>query len=77
MGGIKMNLSVSARLGWFGALAVLFSALIGLEGYLSTRTVGQQVDALIRIQTAVRNQMEADMMHDAVRADVIALRYCG
>ncbi|PWB32533.1 methyl-accepting chemotaxis protein [Pseudomonas sp. SDI] len=54
-------------------LISLFAALllggIGLQGYATTATALSQNETSI---SAMRNHMEADMMHDAIRADVLA-----
>ena len=52
-----------------GVVAVLIMGLIGLMGHdQSHKSVSDLLDSL----SVTRNQMEADMMHDAVRGDVLS-----
>ena len=56
-----------------GAIAACL--LVGLVGANGTWTLGSSVDRLLDSQSAVRRQTEADMMHDAIRADVLGALY--
>jgi len=52
-----------------GVLMVLVMGSVGLMGHSAAQT---SVDDLLVSLSATRNQMEADMMHDAIRSDVFA-----
>ncbi len=54
------------------AAAGALLALIGGTGYASLSTAARAADDMKRSATAVRIEMDADMMHDATRADVLA-----
>jgi methyl-accepting chemotaxis protein len=66
-----MKISISGRLVAIGVGAVLATSLVGLTGYSAIR---QNAAALQEVLTAGQAQlsfMRGDMMHDAVRADVL------
>ncbi|PTU70228.1 methyl-accepting chemotaxis protein [Chromobacterium haemolyticum] len=64
---IRMQLQLLA----FGV--VVSCLLIGAVGYQSTVHLVRSINELLDSQGAVRRQMDADMMHDAVHGDVLAL----
>jgi len=58
-----------------GVIAIVALAVVSALGVWGTREAARGTAAISLIGTAVKNQMEADMMHDALRADVlVALR---
>ena len=50
---------------------------IGLTGYLAVSRMDAAGSAIVASGSALRHQMEADMMHDALRADVLAALLAG
>ncbi|STR45057.1 methyl-accepting chemotaxis protein [Iodobacter fluviatilis] len=56
-------------MGLSGVAAVLIMGFIGLNGQNSSRN---SVEDLLGGLSVLRNQMEADMMHDAIRGDVLS-----
>lgn len=69
------NFSVKARLFGAGALALAGLLVTGGAGYVGLTQSNAGLDASITATSAVLNQKHADMMHDALRADVLyALR---
>ncbi|MEJ2794004.1 methyl-accepting chemotaxis protein [Iodobacter sp. LRB] len=56
-------------MGLSGVAAVLIMGFIGLSGQNSSR---DSVNDLLGGQSIMRNHMEADMMHDAIRGDVLS-----
>jgi len=75
--GLIKNFSVPARLHTSGALAMaglLATSVAGYEG-LTQSNVG--LDAAIGSTSAVLYQKDADMMHDALRADVLMAMLIG
>jgi len=71
------NLLIRTRLIGFCLLGILLAALIGLVGYWSgEKQNGALADVAINF-SALRNHLESDMMHDALRADVLAALRAG
>ncbi|MGQ0610830.1 MAG: methyl-accepting chemotaxis protein [Paracoccaceae bacterium] len=69
------NFSVRARLFGAGALALAGLMVTGGAGYVGLTQSNDGLAASITATTAVLNQKHADMMHDALRGDVLyALR---
>src|SRR5689334_14639412 len=62
--GVKLAALVAA-----GAVALAAFAFIAVRALQDT---GTRVDALLTSNEAVARVLEADMMHDAVRADVLS-----
>ena len=56
----------------FAASIILFTVLSGATGYSVAYRLVQSMDDNQVSTEALRNQMQADMMHDALRADVLA-----
>ncbi|MDX2118199.1 MAG: methyl-accepting chemotaxis protein [Planctomycetota bacterium] len=67
-----MSLSIKKSLFILTAIGPVFAAAIGVAGLVGLHEVEQQTDALGITTSALRNHMECDMMHDALRADVLA-----
>ncbi len=58
-----------------GVIALIALAAVSALGVWGTREAAKGSAQINTISTAIRNHMEADMMHDALRADVLyALR---
>lgn len=71
-----MFLSIKSRLALFSALSLVGVALSGGAGLYELRNIRGELDKAGIAASAIRNQLEADMMHDALRADVLmALRW--
>jgi len=56
-------------------LAILFCVALGATGLLGSRNIAGEVGLLLNTQKMIRQQTEADMMHDAVRSDVLSALY--
>lgn len=67
-----MTLTVRVKLLGLAALAVGFVFGVGTIGYVHLGRASETAQRLIVSAAAVRNQIEADMMHDALRGDVFA-----
>jgi len=67
-----MSLSIKQSLFILTAVGPVFAAAIGIAGFTGLHRVEEQTDALGITTSALRNHMECDMMHDALRADVLA-----
>ncbi|WP_255991553.1 methyl-accepting chemotaxis protein [Chitinolyticbacter albus] len=70
-----MTLSIRSRLIAFGLLATVLVFAAGLIGLLAIRHLSVGIADGGVSMSAVRNQGEADMMHDAIRADVLAMAH--
>ncbi|NNG23549.1 methyl-accepting chemotaxis protein [Telluria aromaticivorans] len=67
-----MKLSIKHQLRLSYVVTLVFCSLVGLIGYLSVQSLDRSMDAISVNGSALRDQMQADMMHDALRADVLA-----
>ncbi|UXY15018.1 methyl-accepting chemotaxis protein [Chitiniphilus purpureus] len=69
---MPLSLTIRSRVIAFGCLATLLLLLLGLIGLISIRALNEGIEAGMISVSAVRNQGDADMMHDAIRADVLS-----
>jgi methyl-accepting chemotaxis protein len=69
--GLIKNFSIPARLHTAGFLALIGVAVTCYSGYHGLQTSSEGLKASITATAAVMNQKQADMMHDALRADVL------
>src|SRR5688572_29208775 len=68
-------LSIRKKFFGFGGLMAAVALIIGAIGYWGITRQGQELDGVVVTSLALRNHLESDMMHDALRADVVgALR---
>ncbi len=68
---MTMNLSIRTRLFAISVFAVAMLLLIAVLAYVGLKRSNAGLDNSITATTAVLNQKQADMMHDALRADVL------
>jgi methyl-accepting chemotaxis protein len=68
-------LTVKLQLILLTALIVASLLLVGGTGYLGTAKQGETLFDMDIKTSAVKDQMEADMMHDAIRSDVMTALY--
>ncbi|WAC75648.1 methyl-accepting chemotaxis protein [Roseateles sp. SL47] len=67
--------TIRQRMLLLSLVGLFFVLLVGGLGYAAVERMDAQAHALIRAGAALRAQVEADMMHDALRGDVyVALR---
>jgi len=69
------KLSLRLHLMLMVGIAILFCVGLGASGLLGSRTIAGEVGDLLNTQKMIRQQTEADMMHDAVRSDVLSALY--
>src|SRR6188474_1152314 len=69
---MKMHLSIRNKLRVSGLLSIIFLLTVGAASYLAVDRLDQAMDDVVNDGAALRHQMEVDMMHDALRADVLA-----
>jgi methyl-accepting chemotaxis protein len=55
-----------------GLIGVLSAALVGGAGLVSTDRIASTFNTTIELQEALQRSQEADMMHDAIRGDVLS-----
>ena len=67
-----MNGTIRTRLLALGVTSIAASLLMGVMGFVSVEQINAQVKAGQVVTTAIHNHMQADMMHDALRGDVLA-----
>jgi hypothetical protein len=67
-----MNWTVGKRLSCVAGAGLLMVAGTGLTGYVGSRNINDGMATMSVASSAIRNHMECDMMHDAIRADVMA-----
>ena len=70
-------MNIKTQLIGFTLASVMFSLALGGAGIWSGRHTGAAVERNAISTKAMRNHMEADMMHDALRADVLAAALAG
>ncbi|MFG6431104.1 methyl-accepting chemotaxis protein [Roseateles sp. LYH14W] len=66
-----MNLNIRQRLLALSLMGLLFVSVVGLVGYLALGTLSSTAASVASSNAALRAQLEADMMHDALRGDVL------
>ncbi len=64
------SLSLRAKLLSLTLLGAVGTVIVGAVGYVSLNRSVASVDALVSANAAQRSEMDADMMHDAIRSDV-------
>jgi len=69
--GLIKNVSVPARLHMSGALALAGLVATSTAGYIGLTQSNDGLESAITSTSAVLYQKDADMMHDALRADVL------
>ncbi len=66
------NIGLRHKLYGFAGLSVAMIVVIAGIGYLGVSSLTTQIGENTQIASALRNHLEADMMHDALRGDVLA-----
>lgn len=61
----------------FGLVGVIAAGAVGGIGLLHTRLLAEDFDASVNMSVALQSSQEADMMHDAVRGDVLLALLAG
>jgi methyl-accepting chemotaxis protein len=67
-----MKITVKMKLIGMAALGIALVAIVGVISYWGASRVDGAMDEITLNSTALRNHMTADMMHDALRSDVMA-----
>ena len=72
-----MKLSIQRKLQGLSLIGVVFVVVVGLVGWMSTQRLGEASSHMALTTSALRLQMQSDMMHDAVRGDVMQALVAG
>nr|WP_222103426.1 methyl-accepting chemotaxis protein [Chitinimonas sp. BJB300] len=65
------HITIKYRLLLLGAIAMTVMLVVGGVGYFSSRNLTDAIMRSDQMVSLLRNQTEADMMHDAIRSDVL------
>src|SRR6478735_10750632 len=68
---MQWQLSIGKKLIGLGLLAATLTAVVGAVGVRGINTVDVAMDQITLMASAMKNHINADMMHDALRADVL------
>lgn len=66
-----MNISLSAKFTLLGSLAVVIVAFAAVENYIDLGKMARQAEKTKVAGQLLGNHLDSDMMHDAMRADVL------
>ena len=66
------QLTIARKLTGLVLLALLFVITVGATGYVATSYQETSATQMLQAEAALKSQLEADMAHDALRADVLA-----
>jgi len=72
-----MTLTLKQKLIILASLTAIFAGVIGATGYWGISRLSQGITDLLVANSALRNHLEGDMMHDALRGDVLAAFVAG
>src|SRR5262245_14216980 len=67
-----MRLTIRARMLMLVGLMMALMIVLGVSGEHALSSSGDSLDRVVQTGGALRNHLEGDMMHDALRADVLA-----
>ncbi len=67
-----MTFTIKTRLFALTSLTLVMMLVLGATSYRSLNGAGSGISQLVGSSDILRNHLEADMMHDALRADVLA-----
>src|SRR5690349_1197578 len=67
-----MSWTVGKRLVAMAGTGLALVIATGLTGYVGSRNINNGMAAMGVASESIRNHMECDMMHDAIRADIMA-----
>jgi len=69
---MKMTLTIKKKLMGLGFISVLMVAIVAVSGYWGENALRDASDEVLKTSLGMRNHMAADMMHDALKSDVLA-----
>ena len=68
---MALNITIRQKLTGFSLMGLGFVLIVGAAGLLASRSQSAAAQHMADNTSALKHQMEADMMHDALRGDVI------
>ncbi|TAK87570.1 MAG: HAMP domain-containing protein [Aquabacterium sp.] len=68
---MNFNLSIRRKLMGFSLLGFVFVVVVGVAGFVAVNRLTFATGHITNIGSALKEQMYADMMHDALRGDVL------
>src|SRR5687767_11002829 len=71
-GEMFKSMSIRQKFIAFGGLVAAIALTIGAIGYWGISRQTSELDGVVVTSLALRNHLEGDMMHDALRADVLS-----
>ena len=74
---MTMEITIKQKLTGFAIIVLLLLLGVGTSGYWGVRQLHQAMQIAVRDAAALRNHMESDMMHHALRADVYMALHAG
>ncbi|MDH5526702.1 MAG: methyl-accepting chemotaxis protein [Nitrospirota bacterium] len=66
-----MDISVKAKLLWFGMLSMAMAITLGVTGYMGLTTVDEAMDTIVVNSQGLAHQLVADMRHDTIKSDML------
>ena len=69
---MAMRLTLRTRLLALSLIGLFFVVGVGATGYMATTRLASTADHIVEIGSALKDQLQADQAHDALRADVLA-----
>src|SRR5688572_11418928 len=66
------SISIRQKFFGFGGLMAVVALFIGAIGYWGISRQTAELSGVVTTSLAIRNHLESDMMHDALRADVLS-----
>jgi methyl-accepting chemotaxis protein len=72
-----MHLTIKKRLLLSNLVTLAFVSLVGIVGFAAVQVLDTSMDAISANSSAMKDQLQADQAHDALRADVLAARLAG
>ena len=74
---MNLQMTIARKLIAFSGLALAFVLAVGITGCLAVQSLSAATQQVLSDGVAMRNQMTADMAHDALRADVLTAMELG
>ncbi|MEW6354466.1 MAG: methyl-accepting chemotaxis protein, partial [Pseudomonadota bacterium] len=74
---MRVSFTIKQKLFGYGFLGLMFCGVIAASGYWGSARLSSALHDVVVTSSALRNHMEADMMHDALRADVLSALKAG
>ena len=66
-----MRLTIRQRLLLSNVVTLAFVSLVGVVGYVAVQVLDGAIGAISTNSAAMKDQLQADMMHDALRLSLI------